>query len=147
MILDTIKTDIQASLKRGDSFRVSTLRMIVSAVGYAAIKKYGAAGDEKMTDEDVLDVIKKQAKERKESVEAFTTANRPELADKEKKEFELLLSFLPQELSDEELEHITKEALSDGEKQFGVVMKRVITAAKGRADGSRIAAIVKKLLV
>jgi uncharacterized protein len=147
MILGSIKSDIQTSLKSGDSFRVSTLRMILSAAGYAAIKKYGANGDEQMTDEDVLEVIKKQAKERKESVDAFTKANRMDLAEKEKKELELLQTFLPKELTQEELEQIVASAIADGEKQFGIVMKRVISQVQGRADGAVIAATVKKLLV
>lgn len=147
MLLDDIKKSIQTSLKSGDSERVSTLRMLLSAIRYAAIKIYGADGETKMTDEDVLSVIQKQAKERRESIDAYTKGGRNDLAEKEQKELAILQTYLPSALTDQEIEQMIREILAAGDKNFGSVMKQAVAKAQGRADGSRISSLVKKLLV
>lgn len=146
MLLDTIKADIQASLKEGNSLRVSTLRMTLSAIRNSAINKYGAQGEDGLTDQDVLDVIQKQAKERKESIEAYNTAGRTDLVEKEQQELDILMQFLPKELTDEELKTIVQPIIASGEKNFGLIMKQAVSLVKGRADGSRISQTVKQLL-
>lgn len=146
MLLDQIKLDIQTSLKEGKSLRLSTLRMTLSAIRNYAINKYGAKGEEGLTDQDILDVIKKQAKERKESIEAYKSAGRDELLEQETHELEILSEFLPKELSDDELKTLLSPIVKTDEKNFGLIMKQAVAAVQGRADGSRISAIVKQLL-
>lgn len=146
MLLDSIKTDIQASLKLHESVRVDTLRFLLAAVRNAGIAKYGAQGEAGLTDSDIIDVIKKQVKTRKESIEAFEKAGRNDLADKEKKELAILATFLPKELSDEELKNLLIPIVQSGEKNFGLLMKQAMAAVKGQADGGRVSGILKNLL-
>ncbi len=146
MLLAQIKSDIQTSLKEGNSLRVSTLRMTLSAIRNSAISKYGARGEEGLTDQDVLDVIKKQSKERKESIEAYKQAGRTDLVEKEQQELDILVQFLPKELTDEELKAILQPIIASGEKNFGLIMKQSVSLVQGKADGSRISAVVKQLL-
>lgn len=145
MLLDQIKLDIQTSLKEGKSLRLSTLRMTLSAIVNYAISKYGAKGEEGLNDQDILEVIKKQAKERKESIEAYKSAGRNELLEQEMRELEILSEFLPKELSDDELKALLLPIVQTGEKNFGLIMKQAVAAVQGRADGSRISALVKQL--
>lgn len=146
MLLDQIKQSIQTSLKEGDSVRLSTLRMLLSAIRYQAIATYGAKGEEAMTDEDVLSVIKKQAKERKESIEAYTKGDRAELALREQKELAILEEFLPKEISDEDLTRLLQPLISSSETNFGLLMKEAMVLVKGKADGGRVSALLKQLL-
>ena len=111
-----------------------------------AITKYGAAGESAVTEADVMDGIKKQAKAHRESVEAFTKANRPELAAKEQKELTILESFLPKEMSDEELKKLLEPIVAGGEKNFGLLMKAAMTAVQGKADGGRVSSILRTMV-
>ncbi len=146
MLLDEIKTEINASLKKGDSARVETLRFLLAAVRNEAINKYQAAGESKVTDEDVLSVIKKQVKTHHESIEAFARGNRPELAAKEKAQLDILETYLPKQLSDEELKKILDPVVSSGETNFGLLMKQAMAAVGGRADGGRVAGLLKQMM-
>ncbi len=146
MLLGDIKTDMMASLKKGDSVRVLTLRMLISAVRNVAIDTYGAAGESSMTDEDVKAVIKKQVKQHKESISAFESAGRPELAEKEKGELAVLAAFLPSELSDEELALILTPVAQKGGDNFGLLMKDAMAAVAGKAGGDRVSAMLRTLI-
>lgn len=146
MLLDTLKNDVFASMKAGDHTRVDTLRFLIAAVRNAAIDKYGAASDTSLTDEDVLDVIKKQVKTHKESIEAFANANRQELAQKEQKELTILASFLPAEMTDGELESLLVDVAHSGEKNFGLLMRSAMAKVDGKADGGRVSAMLRKLM-
>jgi len=145
MLLDTLKSDVFVAMKAHDQIRVDTLRFLISAIRNAAIAKYGAAGEEAMKDEDVLDVIKKQVKTHKESVEAFASAGRDELVAKERAELAILETFLPKELSDEELKVILAPLMTTGEKNFGLLMKTAMGLVAGRADGGRVSAMLRTL--
>jgi len=144
-LLDTVKHDMTESLKKGDSVRVGTLRFVISAVGNAAIQKYGAAGVDSMTDSDVLDVIKKQAKTHRESIDAFAKASRPELASKEQAELVILEEFLPKEMTDDELKLLLGPVAASGEANFGLLMKQAMALVKGQADGGRVSRILHEL--
>lgn len=146
MLLDSIKTDIQESLKKGNTLRLETLRFLLSHVRNAAINKYGPKAETSVTDQDVLDVVKKQVKTRKESIDAFTKGGRIDLAAKEKAELDILQAFLPQELTDEELKTILLPVVSTGEKNFGLLMKQAMAKVSGRADGGRVSAVLKELM-
>ena len=145
MLLATLQEDLTRSLKQGDRVRVETLRFLLAAIRNTAISKYGAQGEAGLTDADVLDVIKKQVKTHKESVEAFAKAGRSELVQKEEAELAVLEAFLPKEISDEQLKKLLDPVIASGEQNFGLLMKQAMAAVKGQADGGRVAALLRQL--
>jgi uncharacterized protein len=147
MLLDSIKSDILINLKKGDSVRVETLRFLVAAIRNLAIEKYGAAGETKITNADVLDVVKKQVKTHRESVEAFEKAGRTELADRENAQLKILAEMMPQQMSDEDIRKIAAEVIKGGESNFGKLMGQVMAKVAGRADGGRVSLILKSLVL
>jgi len=94
--------------------------------------------------------MKSEAKKRQDAAEAYEKAGRPELAEKEKKELSILKDYLPEEISEEEIEEIAKRALEELQvksiQDFGKIMKEIMTRTKGQADGKKVGEIVKKLL-
>lgn len=145
MRIDRLQEDLNASLKAGKAIRVGALRFLIAAIRNHAIDKYKAAAEKSLTDEDVVEVVKKQIKMHKESVEAFEKAGRSELADKEKQELEILTEFAPKEISDEELRKLLDPVIASGETNFGLLMKQAMTAVCGKADGGRVAALLKEM--
>lgn len=148
-----LRTDLTAAMKARDELVKSTLRMTLTAIGNAEV-----AGTEarELSDDEVLKVIAKEAKKRAESAEAFAAAGRGELAAQERAEGDVLDRYLPTQLSDDELAANAATAVEEttaelgekpGPRQMGQVMKRANAAAAGRADGGRVAAAVKALLV
>lgn len=144
-MLQTLQQQINDAMKRHDQMAVDTLRFLVSAVKNNAINKYGAESDTKVTDADIMDIIKKQVKTHKESVEAFTKAGRTELAEKEKAQLSILESYLPKEMSDEELKTLLEPIAKIG-GDFGPLMGRAMGVVKGQADGARVSALLRSLL-
>lgn len=145
-LLQDIQDQSTAALKAGNRVRVSTLRMLISAVKNAAISKYGADSEKKLTDADVLETIKKQVKTHRESIEAFRLGNRQDLVASEQAELTILEAYLPKELSDEELKKTLEPVLATGEKNFGLLMKQAMAAVAGKVDGGRVAAMMKQLV-
>lgn len=131
-----------------DALKTSTLRLLLSALNYTEIQK-GGAGYE-ATDEDVLAVIQKEAKQRRDSIESFETNGRQEMADKEKQELEILTAYLPEQLSEDAIKSLVSEAVSrtgatsmaDIGKVMGVLMPKV----KGKADGNLVNKLVREQL-
>ncbi len=145
MLLQDIQASVNISLKKGDTVSVETLRFLISAVRTAAINKYGADAETKLTDADVLDMIKKQVKTHKESVEAFTKAGRNELAQNEAAQLAILESYLPKEISDEDLKALIAPVAAAG-GDFGPMMGKAMAAVNGEADGARVSAMLKSLM-
>ena len=147
-----LKQDLQEQLKQAmkdqDELKKSVLRMLLSAITYYEIQK-GGAGYE-ATDEDVLSVIDKQVKQRKDSIEQFEKAGRQELADKEKAEMDMLQKYLPEQMSEEELRNIIKETIAGmgtvTVADMGKVMGAVMPKVKGKADGNLVGKIVREEL-
>jgi len=146
MLLDDIKKDITDSLKKGDHIRVETLRFLLAAIRNTAIATYGNKGEEAMTDENILDVIKKQVKTHKESISAFTSGGRKELADKESQELAILAAFLPKEISDEELKALLTPTVAGDTSNFGLLMKQAMSVVGDKADGGRVSSMLKQML-
>lgn len=146
MLVDELKHSVTAALKKGDSSRVETLRFLLAAVQNSAIAKYGAEADTSLTDQDVLGVIKAQAKTHRESIDAFGKAGRKELASKEQEELAILSTYLPKELSDEELQALLKPLVASGETNFGLLMGKSMKLTAGRAEGGRVSSVLKQLL-
>jgi uncharacterized protein YqeY len=149
---EQLRSDLTAAMKARDELVKATLRMTLTAIGNAEV-----AGDEarQLGDDEVLAIIRREAKKRAESAEAFAGAGRDELAAQERAEGEVLARYLPAQLSDDELTEIARAAVEQtatelgerpGPRQMGQVMKNASAVAAGRADGRRLAAAVKALL-
>ncbi len=142
-----IQHDLHDSMRARDKVRSGTLRMVLTAVTNAEV-----AGDEarQLSDDEVLKVVAKEAKKRKEAATAFTDAARPELAAIEEAELEVLEGYLPAQLDEEALHDIVERAVeatgASGMPQMGQVMKAAQVEVAGRADGGRVAAVVKQVL-
>ena len=147
--MDNLFTKIQQgltdSLKQKDEIKTSTLRLVISEIGNARIAK---GGD--LTDEDIAQVIAKEAKKRQESIGAFKKGERQDLAEKEEKELSILKTYLPAQIAQDELIKIVDlqiaEAGARDMKDLGKVMSQVLSQVKGRADGGTVASIVKSKL-
>ncbi|HEV7241486.1 MAG TPA: GatB/YqeY domain-containing protein [Thermoanaerobaculia bacterium] len=142
---EKIRADMTAAMKAQEKDRLSTIRMLQSAIKNEQIN----AGHE-LSDEEAMVVIRKAVKQRMDSIEQYTNAGRAELAEKERTEMELLKSYLPAELSQEELESGLREIIAStgaqSKKDLGKVMKEATARFKRRADGKKIQEIVSRLL-
>ena len=142
----TIQDEIKKAMLAKDAERLSTLRLLKSALGYAQIEKK----TDSLSDTDVISVIQKEVKKRRDSVEQYEAGNRPELAAKERQEIAVLETFLPKPLSAEELDQLIRATIQElgatSKKDMGSVIKAVQTKAAGRADGKTISTAVSKLL-
>ena len=145
-LLQKVDEDLKTAMKARDELKVSALRMLKAAASNAAIAK----GKASLEDTELFDVIGKLIKQREESVEAYTKGNRPELAEKEKKEATILRAYLPAAMPDEELKAIVQAAIQEtgasGPQGMGAVMKTVLPRVAGRADGKKVSALVSELL-
>jgi len=144
----TLRADLHTSMRGQDKVRSETLRMALTAITNEEVS--GATARE-LSDDEVTKVLAKEAKKRREAATAYNDAKRPELAAKEEAELAILEAYLPTQLSDAELEALVAQALREtgatGMSQMGLVMKAANALVAGRADGGRIAAIVKSALV
>ena len=144
-LADQVRADLTESMKARSAERTSVLRML-----QAAIKNEQINVQHELADEEVLTVIRKAVKQRQDSIEQYTKGNRPDLASKEASELEILKTYLPPELSDEEIESGVREIIAStgaqSKKDMGKVMKEATARYKGRADGKKIQEIVQRLL-
>ena len=150
-VKEKIAGDIKTAMKARDQLRLDTLRMVKSKIQEKEVELRGKKGrDYLLEDEEILQVLTTAAKQRRDSIESFRAGGREELAAKEEKELAIVQEFLPQQLSDEELQRLVKEAEEEtgakSPKDMGMVMKAVMPKVKGQADGKRINAVVRVLL-
>ena len=142
-----LHADLTDSIRARDEVRSSTLRMALTAVKNEAVS--GDAARE-LTDADVITVLGREAKKRREAATAYDDAARPELAERERAELEVLVAYLPAQLTDDELTALVAEAIAetgaDSPKAMGSVMKVLTPRIAGRADGGRVSAAVKAAL-
>ncbi|HEV7707699.1 MAG TPA: GatB/YqeY domain-containing protein [Asanoa sp.] len=144
---DVLTNDMRTALKARDEMTTSTLRLALAAIGNAEV-----AGKEKrqLSDDEILTVLTREAKKRREAATAFADAGRTEQAAKEQAEGEVLDRYLPKQLSDEEIAEIVAGALAEsgitGKAQMGPAMKAAQAAIAGRAEGGRVAAEVRRQL-
>jgi uncharacterized protein YqeY len=143
-----LKEELKKSMLAKDSERTSALRMVISALGYYEIQK-GGAGYE-ASEEDVLAVIQKEAKQHRDSIEQFKTAGRDELVEKETKELQMLEAFLPKQMGEEEVQKLVDNAVAKsgaaGPQDIGKVMGILMPQVKGKADGGLVSRLVKESL-
>lgn len=143
----TLQADLNTAMKARDEVTLATLRMALTAVTTAEV-----AGTEQreLSDAEVLDVLTREAKKRREAAEAFDAAGRADLAARERAEGEVLARYLPTPLTDEELATLVRQAITetgaDSPRQMGLVMKALQTEVRGRADGKKVSDAVRAAL-
>ncbi len=139
--------DMKQAMKTGDTDRLSVIRLLRSAIKNKEIDK---GKGQKLADDEILQVISSAVKQRKESIELFAKGGRQDLVEKEQKELAILQSFLPQQISDEELRLKIKEAIAQSGateiKDMGKVMKLLVPQLVGKAEGSKVSQMVRECL-
>lgn len=145
---ERIDSDLKDAMLAKDATKLGVLRMLKSALKYSAIEKSGT--DARLDEAEAVQVIRKQVKQRQDSIESFEKGGRPELAAKEKEEVAILQTYLPQGLSADELTQIVGEAIRElgatSKAQMGAVMKALQTKVAGRADGKTLSQEVQRQL-
>lgn len=142
-----IQSDMTEAMKAKDDIKVSALRMLKTA-----ITRFEVAGEKKVeaADENIIEITKKEIKQRKDAAEQYTKGNRHELAEKEEKEIKVLEAYLPPQMSKDELRKIVEETIKEvgasSAADMGRVMGAVMPKVKGKADGSVVNKIVRELL-
>jgi uncharacterized protein len=147
-IQERIDSDLKESMRAKNASKVGVLRMLKSALKYAAIAKSGS--DAELSDAEAAQVIRKQAKQRQDSIESFEKGGRAELAAKEKEELSILNAYLPQAMSPDELVALVRETITEvsatSKAQMGAVMKVLQARVAGRADGKTLSQEVQRQL-
>jgi len=144
-IFERLDTELKAALKSGDKLKLSVVRMIKASLKNKEIDKTG-----KLTDEEIISVLSSMVKQRRESIEQYSSAGRTDLAEKEKNELEIVQSYLPRQLSPQEIDSIILSAIKESKAlspgDIGMVMKLVSPQIKGVADGKMVNQRVRELL-
>jgi uncharacterized protein YqeY len=147
-IVEQIDSDLKEAMRARDAARLGVLRMLKSALKYAAIEKASADGE--LDDAEATRVIRKQVKQRQDSVESFVKGGRAELADKEKSEMEILNHYLPAAMSADELAAIVRQTIAEtgatSKAQMGAVMKALGPKVAGSTDGKALSQEVQRQL-
>ncbi len=144
---EQLQANLTAAIKSRDEVTSATLRMVLAAITTEEVSGKQAR---ELTDEDVVTVLSREAKKRREASDAYIDADRPELAEREQAELAVLVTYLPEQLDEAEILEIVNEAVAQvdvtGPAAIGAVMKIVQPQVKGRADGGQVAALVKAAL-
>ncbi len=157
---ERIQADIKKAMPEKDQLKVSVLRMLMAAVFNKEKEKRARLSkneeieklDElsKLTDEEIIEVISSESKKRQDSIEQYEKGNRQDLADQEKKELEILMKYLPEQMAEEEIRKLVKEKVEElgasGSKDIGKVMGALMPQLKGKADGTAVNKIVQEEL-
>ncbi|MDP9187557.1 MAG: GatB/YqeY domain-containing protein [Verrucomicrobiota bacterium] len=147
-LAERVDSDLKAAMREKSATKLGVLRMLKSALSYATIEKSGAQGE--LTDADAAQVVRKQVKQRQDSIESFEKGGRAELAAKEKDELSILQSYLPQGMSADEISKVVRETIAEvgasSKAQMGAVMKALQAKVAGRADGKTLSTEVQKQL-
>lgn len=145
--LERIKTDLKEALKAGDTVLALTLRYLLSEIHNAEIAK---GKDAVLTEEELIAVLQKQAKQRRESIEAYQKGDRRDLADNEERELKVIQAYLPAQMSEEEIRTLVEETVKEtgavGAQDMGKVMGELMPRVQGKADGSLVSRIVQERL-
>ena len=147
-LLERMDSDLKEAMRAKDTTKLGVLRMLKSALKYAAIAKSGAEAE--LNDAEVAQVIRKQARQRQDSIESFKKAGRAELVEKEKQELSILNGYLPQPMSADEISKVVRETIAEAgatsRAQMGAVMKALQAKVAGRVDGKVLSTEVQKQL-
>jgi uncharacterized protein len=144
-LIHQLDQDMKAAMKQKDKETLSTIRMVRSSIKKVEIDNRG-----ELSEDQVLEILVREIKQRKDSLQEYEKASREDLATKEKREIEILSAYLPAQLTEEELLEIVKKAIADtgatSKKEMGKVMGVVVPLTKGRADGKKVNQLVQQLL-
>jgi len=144
-LTEQLQADMKTAMRDGDAERRDTLRMVISAAQVAAKDKRAP-----LTDEEALEIVTREVKKRRESIEAFQSADRPDLADKERAEIDILTPYLPAQLSNDEVRALVRAAIAatgaTSQRDMGRVMGQLMPKVKGRADGKLVSGLVNEEL-
>jgi uncharacterized protein YqeY len=144
-LAEKIRTDLEQSLRKNDKLRISVLRLALSAVHNAEI-----AQQKKLDDAGILTVLDKEAKMRRESIEAFEKGNRQDLVDKEKTELAILMEYLPEQMTRDQIVTVAQKVIGElgasGPKDRGKVMSQLMPQLRGKAQGQEVSEVVNDLL-
>ena len=147
-IQERIDSDLKEAMRAKDTTKLAVLRMLKSALKYAAIAKPGAEAE--LSDAEAAQVVRKQAKQRQDSIESFEKGGRADLAQQEQKELSILNGYLPQAMSADQVEKAVREAIAEvgatSKAQMGAVMKALQAKVAGRADGKTLSQEVSRQL-
>jgi uncharacterized protein YqeY len=142
---DRLAEDLKQAMRQGDERRKSTIRLVRAAITNTEIER-----GEELGDDGVLAVIARQAKQRRESVTEFAKAGRRDLVDQEEEELQILLSYLPAQMSRDEIEVVAQQVIAEvgatSRAQMGEVMRRLMSQLKGKADGGLVNQVVREIL-
>jgi uncharacterized protein YqeY len=142
---ERLMADLKDAMRNREELRVSTIRYARAALANEAIEKRRP-----LTEDEVIGVLTRQVKQRRESIAEFTKGNRPDLATKEQREIDVLMDYLPRQMSREEIIDAARATINEvgaaGPNDFGKVMSRLAPALKGRADGKLVGEVVRELL-
>lgn len=142
---DQLMSALKEAMKNKDTERRNTIRLLQSA-----IKQVEVDERRELSDEDVVDILQKEAKKRRESIDELTAAGREEQAQAEQDELDIIIEFLPEQLSREEIEVLVRDAIAktgaSSPKEMGKVMGILVPQTKGRADGKLVSLVVRELL-
>lgn len=140
-----LSQDLKDAMKNKEEAKVRTLRMILAAIKNFEVEKIGPA-----TDEEILQIMLKEIKRRQEAIEMYEKGGRQDLAQAEKEEIQIIQSYMPKQMSEEEIRELAKKIISElklaGPKDIGTAMKAIMPHVKGRADGKLVNKIVSELL-
>lgn len=143
---ETLSNDMKDAMRQRDTVKRDTIRLLLSAIGYEEKAKRTDA----LADDDVTQVLSKQAQQRRDSIDAYQKGNRPDLVAKEEAELAIVVQYLPQPLNADEIEAIVQSAIAElnatGPQDMGKVMGRVMPQVRARADGKQVSALVNQTL-
>ena len=143
---DRLSNDLKDAMRQRDAVRRDTIRLLLSAIGYEEKAKRTDA----LEDNAVTQVLSKQAQQRRDSIEAYRQGSRPDLVAKEEAELAIVIEYLPQPLTPEEIKSIVQSAIAElnagGPQDMGKVMGRVMPQVRARADGKQVSALVNQTL-
>ncbi len=150
MIKEKINEDLKKAMKINQELEVQTLRMILASLHNREIEKRGKSGDPSLTEEEIIEVLQREVKKRKEAINLYLQGNRQELAEKEEKELKIIERYLPPPISEEELRELIQKKISElgakTQKDFGKVMGAVMKEIKGRVEAEKVADFIKRNL-
>ena len=143
---ETLTNDLKDAMRQRDTVKRDTIRLLLSAIGY----EEKARRTDALDDDNVTQVLSKQAQQRRDSIEAYEKGDRPDLVAKEEAELAIVVQYLPQPLNVDEIEAIVQSAIAElnatGPQDMGKVMGRVMPQVRARADGKQVSALVNQTL-
>lgn len=143
---DTLRDDLKSAIKSGDGEKSSLLRFVLAQLHNREIEKKGRGEEPKLTDEETIDVLRKEVKKRKEAMDLFRRGGREDLREKEEKEAKLIEEYLPAQMSREQITAVVDELKNSGQSDFTSLMREAMKKLKGQADGKLVGEVVKDRL-